>query len=1128
MKNDITAAAEMVREPTRPAVPASPNRTFADPDLAKSPPATAAANATDQAARRLPPKLTLLLGGAHAAQPDLPFDEFECVGCDVADPAPPAEVDAASIFDGVVAPASGVGEPLPEPTGDDLLDDLLVQAAIAPTFAQRTLAADMAARRREGEPAPRSGNGYAERVILARAGIPYEVYLCDAGLRSLLATYGSRFPLSVHAFENAALDKAGDSLVAFARRALDDMERLGVRVMRMHAGRDIPSSNWWADYMNVPRSLIVTGHHVRKELGKRLKAGTLKLGGVYKDPFRMTKARLRELRKRMAPVLQRHRDGPVPVPAHPERADKIWHDPMLDEAGIHDPRDREAVITNVKFRRDLTGLIDLVGMAQVGTELARGVEVTYRMLLDRDGDAVTMAREAYRRDNPDEAVGGERESRHVDNQRSYLSRFRKVNGRELDDQVSRDFAEDGYGGRRRLGCTGPAADDGSDRPTTKGDRQYCDAVDDWRGRATAIQRAGVFPPTFCGAFATAMDLRQMDAGALAQATGMPRRLVYNWRNGRTLPKLTDVHFVTLAEKVLGVPAGTFTSRLGELSAGSAAKGRVYMTLASGRKVRLSTWWRFLPKGAAGWSDEKLLPALEDAVARHTRKKTVASVRRSASQRNIWGLPEEDPSCRLWEEWTDLVRFKRGLTGDHRVQMVEQNWNTDATVRANRFYASIFERWCRLPPDAGGLGLAPDQVSFRLLLNPAIGKRYLIWRLIRCQDLEHEGKAIGIKVASTEVNIAAFFSGLLDADFGWLPQSSAELGVPEAIPVKFRLPTIDVRKTEVEVIDDDSCRMVQVMPEDLVERLRRDWVGAATEARRHARVVKSNFKKKFKLLLNPKDLILPIVKHTYPMAVMMRMIREALKRVRPLETNPVRHARDYMRIVAALLLLLLVFRSETLRNLTWRKDGTGELRLVAARAEFLPDYTTTWIPEHYEVVVDAERFKNVNNVLLRGPSWNRRDYERELKDWGGLAGVLKHFIEVCRPILLAGRKSDLLLPPPKPQRNSTKEKVEWSEPDFNYLINSFTRMWCVYNRHTGTGMVGVQSFGPHPFRDIVATHILKHWKGADRWELAALVLGTGEAQVRERYGWIDTAAELGKMDSMLDEASRMAASDLPMW
>lgn len=1068
------------------------------------------------------------------AQPDLPFAEFQPLVADQPLEAEPGEPGADLValenvpaIDGTVAPLLISSQALPESTGDDLLDQMLLEAAIAPTLAQRVLCSDLAARRRLGEPLPRAGTSYATRVILARAGIPYEAYLHDAGLRSLLARFGAQFPLATHAFENASIEKGG-TLVAFVRRALDEMERMEVPVLRMHAGRDIPSCIWWADYMNLPRPLVSYSQNLRKELNKRLKAGTLKLGGVYKDPLRLTKARLRQLRNCMAPVLQRYRDNRIPVPAHPERADKFWFDPLLDEAGINNPSDRDAVITNVKFRREFTKLVDVVGLARVGTELARGVEVTYRMLLDREGEGVGLAREDYRRANPGEPIGGERETRHIDNQRSFLSRFRKANDRDLDDHVSCDFAEEGYGDRRRLGFTGPTAAYGRDVPTTKGDRQYCDSIDAWRDRAKAIQRAGVFPPTFCGTFATAMDLRQMDANALAKATGMPRRLVYNWRNGRTLPNLTNVHFVPLAEKAMSYPAGTLSSRLPELSSGVAYKGRAHMTLASGQRVQLSRWWRYLPKGAAGWPDEKLLPALEDAVARHSRRVTAASVRRSAAQRNIWGLPPEDPSSRIWVEWKDLLRFKRGLTGDHRVQTVDRNWNTDAAAGARRRYTSIFERWCRLPLEEGGLGLVPHQVSYRLLLNPAIGKRYLVWRLTRYQDLEHEGKALGIHVSSTEVNIAAFFSGLLDADFGWLSQSSAELGVPEVIDVKFRLPIVDMRKGVVEVFDDEGCPMVEVMPKELVERLERDWSGAAAEARRHAQALKSNLKKKFKLLLNPKDLITPIVRHAYPMAVMMRMIEEALKRVRPLESSPVRHARDYMRIVAALLLLLLVFRSETMRNLTWRADGTGELRFVPAHVQLLPDGSSISVPERYEVFVDAERFKNVSNVLLRGPSWNRKGYERELKDWGGLAGIIKHFIEVCRPILLDGRESDLLLPPPKPQRNNDQDNEGWSESNFNYLINSFTRMWCVYNRHTGTGMMGVQSFGPHPFRDIVATHIIKHWKGADRWELAALVLGTGELQVRQRYAWIDTAAELGKVDTMIDEAWRIAASDKPIW
>lgn len=554
-----------------------------------------------------------------------------------------------------------------------------------------------------------------------------------------------------------------------------------------------------------------------------------------------------------------------------------------------------------------------------------------------------------------------------------------------------------------------------------------------------------------------------------------------------------------------------------------------MSLADGRRVRLSGWWRYLPKGAAGLSDDELRPLLEEAVVRRCEEKTVGRVRRSVAVRNAWSLPAEDPNCRIWTKWLDLLDFKRGLTGDEgRVQLADYNWNTDASIRANRIYVSGFERYCRMRVEDGGLGLSPDQVSFRLLLNHVVSKRYLLWRLTRYRDLELDGKPIGIKVSQTEVLISGFFSGLLEADFGWITQSAKQLGMPEPITTRFRLPKMRVTKTQVEVIEHDGCPMVEVMPAELVERLVIDWRGVVSEARKHARVMKSNLNLTFKVITDPNSYIWPIIKHAHPIAVMMRFIREALKRVRPLESSPNHHARDYMRIVAALLLLLLVFRSENVRNLIWRADGSGQIRFVDEELKMMPDRTSELVPAHYEISIEGDEFKNVRNALLRGPSYNRKAYERGLKDWGGINGIMSHFIMVCRPILLDGRESDLLLPPPKAQSGSSRKGDESSENDFNYLINTFTSMWCVYNPHYGTGMMGVHSFGPHPFRNIVATHILRHHKGSDRVQLAALVLGTGVRQVEERYGWVDTSAELGKVDYIFDAAAELAESDVPLW
>jgi hypothetical protein len=302
---------------------------------------------------------------------------------------------------------------------------------------------------------------------------------------------------------------------------------------------------------------------------------------------------------------------------------------------------------------------------------------------------------------------------------------------------------------------------------------------------------------------------------------------------------------------------------------------------------------------------------------------------------------------------------------------------------------------------------------------------------------------------------------------------------------------------------DHPTMHEVMSRELVDSISKDWTGAILAARRMLSSLASMVQTHYTMIRDPHKLVLPILKAEQPIAVVLRQIAEALKRARPLKTSPMDHARDYRNAVAMLLLVTVVFRSDTLRDLEWRSDGTGNLIRTA---------------EGYDVVVGSDRFKNGRCEWLFGPTFRRRDYERELKDWKGLNGILDHYLKVCRPILLKGRNSDLLFP--------TAQKAEdWSHSTFNTVITGWTRTWSVRNERHGTGLDGVLPWGPHCIRDIVATHIVGNHAGEERWELASAILGASVAVVRRNYAFVNARRELGKADSLYADAFDSGFGDL---
>jgi len=940
---------------------------------------------------------------------------------------------------------------------------------------------------------PRCGNSFDVREILSRAGVEYRQWNVDSSIRQMVVRFACKMSLEPFQIQKKESAFKGQSLLAMVRAHLDLLEQTGRTIARYAKDSPRASKIWLAEDMGVPRALIIDNAMIGTEIRKRIDDGRLKLGEPFADERQLTRGERRHLRSKLMQVLDRHLEEREPFRSHPTRADKFWFDDLFDEAGIHDPAERDMMQTDKSFRRGLTSAMDSVGLETEHASAARGAGAVYAQLLENADDVM---RQEYRSARAGSEINEVAENAWLANEKSLLRRFMRCNGRSASDLVAGDVSpDDTYKLRVE-----------AETSSIKGNRNLHDSLDRWHRAATAMSRSADLPPDFSGALVAAMSAAGVDVKFVSESAGMPRRLLYGWRGGKTLPNFETEKYVGPIEATLGIAAGQLRQRMPVLRDGRRVSKRSHLKLDDGTEIRLAGWWRFLPSGSMELSDDDLRKEIEAARLRLQGPNNPNRVRMAAAHSNAYGLPDDDPTCPIWAEWDDLVRFKAGLFDDDRLQSTNHTWNSKATADLHNRRLRNFVRWALLASEDGGGGLRPDQISFNLVLNQKFIKRYVVWRITRASHLEVDGKEIGPKIVSTERDILGFFTMLLHPDFGWLTQSKHLLPPLQVIDVHFRVPQIIATKTNVEVIDDDSCVMAEVMPAEIVELANRSWSEACTQSRRHLRIAGEKINKGFKLIRDPELLVKPILRHTQPIAVMLRMISESLKLAPPLQTSPRRHAMAYARAVVMLLLTLAAFRSATLRNLTYKADGTGHVRKAG---------------DHYDVIVEADLFKNCVNPDLFGPSWRRRDYERELEDWGGLGQILGHYIEHCRPVLLRNRKSDLLIPPPQ-------GRDDWDESNFNYLVKSFTRMHCVFNPRTGNGMHGVIAFGPHVCRNIVATHIIRNYEGEERWALAALILATGVDQVKLRYGWISAKESLGKANGIFGKASDLAASGASLY
>jgi integrase len=182
----------------------------------------------------------------------------------------------------------------------------------------------------------------------------------------------------------------------------------------------------------------------------------------------------------------------------------------------------------------------------------------------------------------------------------------------------------------------------------------------------------------------------------------------------------------------------------------------------------------------------------------------------------------------------------------------------------------------------------------------------------------------------------------------------------------------------------------------------------------------------------------------------------------------------------LLLTLLAsnpLRARNLRELTYRKDNTGQLRQE-------PDGA-------WKIVIDKPHFKNERGAA--------RDRDYDVTVQAALWPHISRYINEYRPWLTSSA-CDLLF------TSSTSSNSAWD--GLNRAFEALTRRY--FQNCDGTG--------PQSMRHIVATAIVK-CGGGDGFAVAALVLHDREATVRAHYGHLRAEDGSRAIDRMLGDSFR---------
>ena len=211
-------------------------------------------------------------------------------------------------------------------------------------------------------------------------------------------------------------------------------------------------------------------------------------------------------------------------------------------------------------------------------------------------------------------------------------------------------------------------------------------------------------------------------------------------------------------------------------------------------------------------------------------------------------------------------------------------------------------------------------------------------------------------------------------------------------------------------------------------------------------------RKYGMGRKPFEAILPILELNRPQDAIVRALNKA-QAARPTtgSSREVAWARDNALIA---LLLSCPLRLENIVAMTYKPDNTGHLRQTA---------TGQW-----RIFIPAEELKTGRSSKRNG------DYNQAVDP--AVVPFITQYLRVYRP-MLGGPKPELIF-------------VSTYHPEREYdRLDRCVRNW------TKRYVDNVDSFGPHAFRHIVATHILKTTNA--NFELAAKVLHDSRQTV-ERY------------------------------
>ena len=667
----------------------------------------------------------------------------------------------------------------------------------------------------------------------------------------------------------------------------------------------------------------------------------------------------------------------------------------------------------------------------------------------------------------------------------HFNEFRRVNRKEDDDIFGDELANDLPDATQRV-VDEKGWNDGMKKKHRTEMRR-------WAAYARQMATADDLPPDGIDALRHLLASKKIDLPTLQTALGLTddeRVNINRWLKRARSPSVFQMELISRIEEFFQLPPGTLSSRINFWTKrGMRITHLLPSNLSQYQQVKIRP---YLPENFAALDEAERTEIATDLWKRVTDtdipyRREMRDAHRDA-YRLLWadgfraqGGDSEVSRAQfrqLSEEWARYESFKTAelppLDPETGLAMERGDTWRPPSAAINRGNMLRMFGAATLPRERGGLGLAPENATMALLAMP----QFYRW----CKEWADARRG---KPSNVDIMTLTFCVELLNPKTGWLAQQKGFVDRLEFLA--------DFLGTDGQLFIAPNA--LPLARENWTNWCDRVAVGLSYELYR-AR------EKRHPMRRDPFDPIQPILDDPRPLSLISDLGDRYRRRLPDERMQPTKWAQSLQTSLIWDVNLETFLRARNIGEIHLKKGALNSIQKVGDR---------------YQIRIHGDEFKNYRGAFFRKHdetiyvTW---DLHPDLTPW------LDLFIEIARPILLEGEICDFLF-----------VKIKYGDFPAGQLspqacsrhIRKVSKL-IAFNRVTGEGMPGVESFGSNALRDIGVTHAAR--QNAPREE-AAVLLTDNPRTVARHYNAVTSSEDIAAAKRFTADA-RPSVEAPPQW